>query len=71
MRLDSEKARNYYLTESKEQNWTVRVLERNIKSGYYERLLSTQKNVIAKTGKRETKNIDAFVKDPYINPESV
>jgi hypothetical protein len=29
MRLDSEKARHYYLAEAREQHWSVRVLERN------------------------------------------
>jgi hypothetical protein len=39
MRLESKKAINYYLRESKERAWSVRTLERNIKSRYYERIL--------------------------------
>lgn len=42
MRIDSNAARNYYLKEASEQNWSVRVLERHINTFYYERLLSTQ-----------------------------
>jgi predicted nuclease of restriction endonuclease-like (RecB) superfamily len=42
MRLDSKEARDYYINESRSQNWSVRVLERNIRSGYFERLLSSQ-----------------------------
>jgi hypothetical protein len=50
MRLDSEKAREYYLNETRTQNWSVRMLERNIRTGYFERLF-----IFAKTdasGKR-------------------
>lgn len=42
MRLDDEKERHYYLQEASAQNWSSRLLERNIKSGYYRRLLSSQ-----------------------------
>lgn len=34
MRLDDEKERHYYLQEASSQNWSSRLLERNIKSGY-------------------------------------
>lgn len=43
MRVESEEARNYYIKECKEQNWSTRDLERNINTHYYHRLLSTQK----------------------------
>ena len=68
MRIDSNAARNYYLKEASEQNWSVRVLERHINTFYYERLLSTQ-------NKEETvqystwQNNDLardFIKDPYV-----
>ena len=42
MRISDEEERNFYLDEVANENWTVRVLERNIKSGYYKRMLSTQ-----------------------------
>ena len=61
MRLDNEKERKYYLQEASSQNWNVRLLERNIKSGYYRRLLSSQNEMINKT--EETSN---FIKDPYV-----
>jgi hypothetical protein len=35
MRLDDGAERQYYLDETSSQNWSVRTLERNIKSGYY------------------------------------
>ena len=42
MRISDEEERNFYLKEALTENWSVRVLERNIKSGYYKRMLSTQ-----------------------------
>jgi predicted nuclease of restriction endonuclease-like (RecB) superfamily len=65
MRLDNQSEREYYLKETSEQNWTSRVLERNIKSGYYRRLLSSQNK--ATTIESITKyNPADFIKDPYI-----
>jgi predicted nuclease of restriction endonuclease-like (RecB) superfamily len=67
MRLDDEKARNYYLTESREQNWSVRVLERNIRSGYAERILSSQLQENTSTNAAVDKlNARDFIKDPYV-----
>jgi predicted nuclease of restriction endonuclease-like (RecB) superfamily len=65
MRLDNPSEREYYLKETAEQNWTSRVLERNIKSGYYRRLLSSQskETAIEHTTKY---NLADFIKDPYI-----
>ncbi len=62
MRLDNEKERQYYLQEASSQNWSTRLLERNIKSGYYWRLLSSQNESIKQT---EMLTLD-FIKDPYI-----
>ena len=45
MRLDDIKERTYYLQEASLQQWSARLLERNIKSGYYQRLLSSQDQV--------------------------
>jgi hypothetical protein len=46
MRIDDIQARNYYIAEASEQNWSTRTLERNISSLYYERLLSSQKQAL-------------------------
>lgn len=59
MRLDGEEERNFYLKEVANEYWSVKELERNIKSGYYKRILSTQ--FPDKVG--QTSN---FVKDPYV-----
>jgi len=67
IRIDDKKERDYYFKESAEQNWTSRQLERNIKSGYYHRILSTQENSSNKE-KCLPAVIDTkeFIKDPYV-----
>lgn len=59
MRLDDEEERNFYLTEVAHEYWSVKELERNIKSGYFRRILSTQ--FPEKIGQAPK-----FVKDPYV-----
>lgn len=59
MRIADEEERNFYLNEVANENWTVRALERNIKSGYYKRMLSTQLQ------DNENKTLE-FVKDPFV-----
>ncbi len=68
MRLDDPAERAYYLRETGEQNWSSRVLERNIRSGYYRRLLSARKPeaVSAQPPERESPNAGDFIKDPYV-----
>ena len=64
MRLDNKAEREYYIKESSEQNWSSRLLERHIKTGYYRRLLSTQKDITISCS--EKYNPADFIKDPYI-----
>ncbi len=59
MRISDEEERNFYLKETLTENWSVRVLERNIKSGYYKRMLSTQ------LPDKENRALE-FVKDPFV-----
>jgi len=66
MRLDGKAEREYYLKESSEQNWSSRLLERHIKSGYYRRLLSTQQQKDENVLHTEKYNPADFIKDPYI-----
>lgn len=68
MRIENPASRKYYLTETAEQNWSVRVLERNITSFYYERLLSsTDKTVALKQSEKQEKHSpNDFIKDPYV-----
>ena len=67
IRIDNPEERNYYLNEASSQNWSYRQLERNIKSGYYHRLLSTQEQS-SDTKKCLPAVIDTkeFIKDPYV-----
>ena len=67
MRIDDEKERLYYLQEANQQNWTTRLLERNIKSGYFRRLLSSQnqKQTVASDEPVKHQPFD-LIKDPYI-----
>ena len=71
MNIENKKKRKFYLEESIKSNWSVRQLERQINSFYYERLLSTSeankdevRNEINKVEKKA--NIKDFIKDPYI-----
>ncbi len=68
IRIDNPEERNYYLNEASSQNWSYRQLERNIKSGYYHRLLSTQKALADEIEKCLPVVIDPkeFIKDPYV-----
>lgn len=59
MRISDEAERNFYMNEVANENWSVKTLERNIKSGYYKRMLSTQ------LPDKENKALE-FVKDPFV-----
>lgn len=42
LRVESNRARDWYMNECASQNWTTRALERQINTLYYERLLASQ-----------------------------
>jgi predicted nuclease of restriction endonuclease-like (RecB) superfamily len=63
MRLESTAERNYYLQETGNQNWSSRLLERNIKSGYYRRILAHQN---PPNDLSTASNPAPFIKDPYV-----
>lgn len=63
MRVDSFQAIGYYCKEAREQNWSVRQLERNIKTQSFERLLSTQ---VSQSSSTNTFTHLDFIKDPYV-----
>ena len=64
IRVDTTQAIEYYCTEAREQHWTVRELERNIKAQSFQRLLSTQVETLPSTTAKAT-HLD-FIKDPYV-----
>ena len=61
MRVEDPKARDYYLSEGAEQQWSVRQLERNIQSHTFQRLLSSRVSTTA----TEAVHLE-FIKDPYV-----
>jgi len=71
MRLSDKNAMQYYLTEAAANNWSVRTLDRNISTLYYQRLLSSQKKdlVIAEM-KEKTQDFQhdklEFIKNPTV-----
>ena len=67
LRVSDEKARLYYLKEAAENTWSVRVLDRNISTLYFQRLLSTHKNHQKTVSNDETKSVsDDFIKTPTV-----
>ena len=65
MREEEDSARFYYLQESKTQNWSVRQLQRQLKTQTYQRLLSTQTHVESESPSPGSKpTIQDFIKDP-------
>ncbi|MBQ4570781.1 MAG: DUF1016 family protein [Bacilli bacterium] len=69
MRVENEKARNFYIEECIKENWSVRQLGRQINTFSYERLLASRGNydVVKDTTNKEPKNNPKdFVKDPYV-----
>ncbi|KTC81716.1 PDDEXK nuclease domain-containing protein [Legionella brunensis] len=71
MRVENQKARDWYMEEAIDHVWSVRALERQIDKLYYERLLSSKDKqpVIdeAKSHTNELKNTPKnYLRDPYI-----
>lgn len=69
MRVESEKARQFYLEESAKSGWSTRQLERQINTFFYERLLSSQnkKEVAAEIYSSEpAKRPEDIIRDPYV-----
>jgi predicted nuclease of restriction endonuclease-like (RecB) superfamily len=64
MRVDDPSARDYYLHEGVEQQWSVRQLERNIKTHSFQRLLSSQSEH-PEADARDNSLLE-FIKDPYV-----
>jgi len=68
MRVEDPNARIYYLKEASEQAWSVRTLERNINTFYYQRLLSSQNRseIVKSTEPLEKDQSRDFIKDPFV-----
>lgn len=71
MRLENSNAREWYMQESIQNNWSARALERQISTLYYERLLSSKERALveqeAQQKTAELQNdIKNYLRDPYI-----
>jgi len=69
MRVEKDNAREFYMKEAVEGNWSTRQLERQINSLYFERLLASgDKKALVKTteDEKETMQSEHFIKDPFV-----
>lgn len=74
LRVNDEKAREWYMNEAATQMWSVKTLDRNVSTQYYYRLLASpqkdvvEKEMLKKTSGKEYAPLDAtqFLKSPYI-----
>ena len=69
MRVENDKAREFYMQEAVKSKWSTRQLERQINSFFYERLLSSKnkEQVAAEIQTLETaKSPEDVIRDPYV-----
>ena len=66
LKVANEKARNFYISESIDNQWNTRVLERNINSFFYERILSSNNEALAKSNTQDVITAKDIIKDPYV-----
>ena len=69
LKVSDEKARIFYLTEAAENMWSVRTLDRNISTLYYNRIVaSIDKKIVENEMKEKTKKLQAeeFIKNPVV-----
>ena len=70
LKVEDEKARNYYLEECIHENWSTRQLERQINTLYYERLLASRdKNAVKREIRHTAPSTLApkeIIRDPLI-----
>ena len=69
LRVSNEKARIFYLTEAAENMWSVRALDRNISTLYYNRIVaSIDKKTVEDEMKEKIKSLqtEEFIKNPVV-----
>jgi predicted nuclease of restriction endonuclease-like (RecB) superfamily len=71
LRVENDIAREWYLKEAAAEQWSVRTLDRNISSQYYERLLLSQRNdSVKKEMQEKTEELQEdkleFIKNPVV-----
>lgn len=71
LRVDNREIRNWYMKEAAQEQWSVRTLDRNISSQYYERLLLSQRKepvkqeMQEKTAALQQDKLE-FIKNPVV-----
>lgn len=68
LRLESAKARDWYLKEAIEHSWSSRALERQVGKLYYERLLSSQDSTAVES---EAKQKITAMEEKQLHPKDV
>lgn len=69
LKVQNDRARDFYINEAIENQWSTRQLERQVNSFYYERLLSSQnKRPVIEEAEEHSRQLqpEDFIKDPYI-----
>ena len=71
IRIEKEEHREWYIKETINSNWSVRALERQIGTFYYERILASKEtNSVKLEAKEKTKDLQLtpkdIIKDPYV-----
>ncbi len=69
MRVENKKAREWYINEAADQNWSTRQLDRQISVFYYERLLgSRDKESVRQEAGEKIASLEPtdFIRDPYV-----
>lgn len=69
LKVQNEKARDFYILEAIENQWSTRQLDRQINSFYYERLLSSQnKKPVIQEAEQQSSTLqpEDLIKDPYV-----
>jgi predicted nuclease of restriction endonuclease-like (RecB) superfamily len=69
LKLESGQAREFYMQETIDCNWSTRTLERQIGNLYYERMLMSRNDQVVRdeaTEKQITQEPKDIIKDPYV-----
>lgn len=66
IRVENKEIRNYYLNEAISNNWSIRVLDRNISTLYFERTISNQRKELLKSEIGKNNFNDDFIKNPTV-----
>jgi len=66
MREEDEAARRYYLRQCRLENWSSRVLERQLRTRTYQRLLSSKEAPTMPETSLVDHDIRSLIKDPYV-----